>query len=177
MFLDSNKVMAHRAGISLGSNLGNRLGNLRKGRDLLLKLMPEGTSFRQSGVYQSEPVDCPPDSRDFFNAVVEIDYIGKPHDLLKATQGIEYHVGRIAVAQRNAPRVLDLDILYFEDITIDEDILTLPHPRLTNRRFVLKPLTDIRPQLVLPGDETTVGEHLRKLDTPEPEPTLMQTMW
>lgn len=169
--------MAHRAGISLGSNLGNRLSNLRKGRDLLVQLMPEGTSYHQSGVYQSEPVDCPPDSQDFFNAVIEIDYIGKPHDLLKATQGIEFHVGRIAVAQRNAPRVLDLDILYFEDKVMDEDILTLPHPELTNRRFVLQPLTDIRPQLILPGDLTTVGEHLRKLDTEEPVPTLIQALW
>lgn len=169
--------MAHRAGISLGSNLGDRLSNLRKGRDLLVKLMPEGTSYHQSGVYQSEPVDCPPDSRDFFNAVIEIDFIGTPHDLLKATQGIEFHVGRIAVAQRNAPRVLDLDILYFEDEVMDEDILTLPHPELTSRRFVLKPLTDIRPQLILPGDISTVGEHLRQLDSDEPEPFLMQTLW
>jgi 2-amino-4-hydroxy-6-hydroxymethyldihydropteridine diphosphokinase len=169
--------MAHRVGISLGSNLGNRLANLRKGRDLLLKLMPEGTNYLQSGIYQSDPVDCPPNSRDFFNAVMEIDYVGKPHDLLKATQAIEYHVGRIAVAQRNAPRTLDLDLLYFENEVMDQDILTLPHPRLTNRRFVLKPLTDIRPQLILPGDETTVGEHLRRLDTDEPELSLVQTMW
>ena len=169
--------MAHRAGISLGSNLGNRLANLRKGRDLLLNLMPEGTNYLQSAVYQSEPVDCPPDSRDFFNAVVEIDFIGDPHDLLEATQGIEFHIGRVAVAQRNAPRVLDLDILYFGNVSMDEDILTLPHPRLTHRRFVLGPLSDIRPQLVLPGDETTVGEHLRKLDTDEPELSIVQTMW
>lgn len=169
--------MAHRAGISLGSNLGDRLGNLRKGRDLLVNLMPEGTSYYQSGIYQCEPVDCPPDSRDFFNAVIEIDYIGEPHDLLKATQGIEFHVGRIAVAQRNAPRILDLDILYFDEEVMDEDILTLPHPELTNRRFVLKPLTDIRPQLILPEDVITVGEHLRKIDTEEPEPSLIQTLW
>ncbi|MDA8975230.1 2-amino-4-hydroxy-6-hydroxymethyldihydropteridine diphosphokinase [Akkermansiaceae bacterium] len=169
--------MAHRTGISLGSNLGDRLRNLRKGRDLLVKLMPEGTSFHQSGVYQSEPVDCPSDSRDFFNAVIEIDFVGTPHELLQATQGIEFHVGRITVAQRNAPRVLDLDILYFEDRVMDEDILTLPHPELTNRRFVLKPLTDIRPQLVLPGDVSTVGEHFRQLDTDEPDPALIQTLW
>jgi 2-amino-4-hydroxy-6-hydroxymethyldihydropteridine diphosphokinase len=169
--------MAHRAGISLGSNLGNRLANLRKGRDLLVNLLPEGTNFLQSAIYQSEPVDCPGDSRDFFNAVIEIDFVGKPHDLLKATQGIEYHVGRIAVSQRNAPRVLDLDILYFGNIKTDEDVLTLPHPQLTHRRFVLEPLSDIRPQLILPGDQSTVGEHLRKLDSDEPELTIVQTVW
>ncbi len=60
---------------------------------------------------------------------------------------------------------------------MDEDVLTLPHPRLTDRRFVLNPLADISPQLILPGDVSTVGEHLRKLDTDEPEPSLIQSMW
>ena len=60
---------------------------------------------------------------------------------------------------------------------MDEDILTIPHPRLTDRRFVLQPLLDIRPHLVLPGDETTVGEHLRRLDSEETDPILIQTAW
>jgi len=169
--------MAHRTGISLGTNLGNRLANLREARDLLVKLMPPGTNFLQSSVYQSEPVNCPPDSPDFYNAVVEIDYIGKPQDLLKATQGIEWRLGRTPAPEQNSPRIIDLDILYFDDLIVNDDFLILPHPRLTDRRFVLRPLTDIRPNLVLPGDETTVGEHLRKLDSDEPEPNIIQTVW
>jgi len=169
--------MANRTGISLGSNLGNRLAKLREARDLLINLMPPGTNYLQSSIYQAEPVGCPPNSPDFYNAVIEIDFIGAPQDLLKATQAIEWRLGRIPSSERNSPRAIDLDILYFDGMVVDEDFLTLPHPRLTHRRFVLKPLTDIRPHLILPGDETTVGEHLRKLDTEEAEPNIIQTVW
>ena len=169
--------MASRTGIALGTNVGNRLANLREARNLLVNLMPADTTYKQSGVYQSEPVDCPPESPDFYNAVIEIDFIGKPHELLKATQGIEWKLGRTSNAVRNAPRPIDLDILYFDHFVMDEDILTLPHPRLTDRRFVLKPLLDIHPHLILPGDETTVGEHLRRLDSDETDPILIQTAW
>ena len=169
--------MASRTGIALGTNVGNRLANLREARDLLVNLMPPETTFKQSSIYQSEPLDCPPDSPDFYNAVIEIDFIGMPHDLLKATQGIEWKLGRTSSAVRNSPRPIDLDILYFDNVVMDEDILTLPHPRLTDRRFVLKPLADIHPHLILPGDETTIGEHLRKLDSSESDPVCIQTVW
>ncbi len=169
--------MASRTGIALGTNIGNRLANLREARDLLVNLMPPGTAYHQSSIYQSEPLDCPPDSPDFYNAVIEIDYVGKPHDLLRATQGIEWKLGRNTSAVRNAPRPIDLDILYYDNIEMDEDILTLPHPRLTDRRFVLRPLADIHPHLILPGDIITVGEHLRKLDSEESQPTLIQSVW
>lgn len=169
--------MAHRSGIALGTNVGNRLVNLRRARDLLLKLMPPETSLLQSGIYQSEPLDCPPNSPDFYNAVLELDYPGSPRELLKATQDIENQLGRKPSPISNSPRPIDLDLLYFDHVVIREADLILPHPRLTHRRFVLKPLTDIHPHLVLPGDETTVGEHLRKLDTGEPDPILVQTAW
>ena len=169
--------MASRTGIALGTNVGNRLANLREARDLLVKLMPPGTNYFQSGLYQSEPVDCPESSPDFYNAVVEIDYLGSPQGLLQATQFIEWKLGRKPSSIRNSPRSIDLDILYFDDVMVNEDDLILPHPRLTDRRFVLKPLADIHPHLVLPGDETTIGEHLRKLDTEEPDPILIQSVW
>ncbi|MGB0327513.1 MAG: 2-amino-4-hydroxy-6-hydroxymethyldihydropteridine diphosphokinase [Akkermansiaceae bacterium] len=169
--------MASRTGIALGTNVGNRLANLREARDLLVNLMPLGTNYTQSGLYQSEPVDCPEDSPDFYNAVVEIDYLGSPQGLLHATQFIEWKLGRQTSRIRNSPRPIDLDILYFDDVMVNEENLILPHPRLTHRRFVLKPLADIHPHLVLPGDETTVGEHLRKLDTDEPDPILVQSVW
>ncbi|MGD1977906.1 MAG: 2-amino-4-hydroxy-6-hydroxymethyldihydropteridine diphosphokinase [Akkermansiaceae bacterium] len=169
--------MASRTGIALGTNVGNRLANLREARDQLVNLMPPGTTYNQSGLYQSEPVDCPEDSPDFYNAVVEIDYLGTPQSLLHATQFIEWKLGRQDSGIRNSPRPIDLDILYFDDFMIEEENLIIPHPRLTDRRFVLLPLADIHPHLILPGDETTVGEHLRKLDTDEPDPILIQSVW
>lgn len=169
--------MANRTGIALGTNLGNRLARLREARDMLLSLMPPDTTFLQSPIYQTEPVGCPPNSPDFYNAVIEIDYIGTPQELLNATQGIEWRIGRTPSSEINAPRVIDLDLLYFGNVVFEDEFLTLPHPRLTHRRFVLQPLTDIRPNLILPGDETTVGEHFRQLDTDEPEPHLIQTSW
>lgn len=169
--------MVYRTGISLGTNLGDRLENLRKSRDLLLDLVPPGTAYQQSAIYRTEPLNCPPNSSDFYNAVIEIGYGGKPQDLLKATQQIERTLGRHTSALRNAPRPIDLDILYYGQTEIDEEILTIPHPRLTVRRFVLRPLADINSRLTLPGDIITVGEHLRKLDSEESEPTLIQTLW
>lgn len=164
------------AGIALGSNLGNRLRHLQEARDLLRSLAGPGTLL-QASVYQTEPVACPPDSPDFFNTVVEIGYTGSAHDLLAATQAIESQLGRIASPERNAPRVIDVDILYFGDQRIDSGRLDLPHPRLTSRRFVLQPLADIRPDLVLPGDQVSIAEHLSRLDSQEPPLVIVQALW
>lgn len=169
--------MANRVGIALGSNLGNRLTHIRKARNMLRKLMPEDAHYLQAPVYQSEPVNCPPDSPDFFNTVIEIDYIGLPYELLDYTQAIEFHLGRDTVYQQNAPRVIDVDILYFGKETVSGGILTIPHPLLTHRRFVLQPLADIRPRLVLPGDTATITEHLQHLDSGEPPLSLVQSDW
>lgn len=165
-----------RVSIALGSNLGNRLKHLQDARDLLRKLALPG-SLRQAPVYQTEPVACPPDSPDFYNTVIEIGYTGTPHDLLDATQAIEFRLGRISSSEVNAPRVIDLDILYFGSDRIDGEILDLPHPRLTSRRFVLQPLADICPELVLPGDQVTIAEHLRHLDSNEPPLVSVQATW
>ncbi|GAA5495454.1 2-amino-4-hydroxy-6-hydroxymethyldihydropteridine pyrophosphokinase [Rubritalea halochordaticola] len=169
--------MATRVGIALGSNLGNRLTHLRTARDLVRKLVDPESLYLQSPIYQSEPVFCPNDSPDFFNAVIEIDYIGTPHQLLSQTQGIEFHMGREPSPVENAPRVIDIDILYFGDERLDGDILTVPHPRLIERLFVIQPLNDIRPNLVLPGDDATISEHMRYLDSDERPLTLVQSVW
>ena len=169
--------MAIKAGLALGSNLGDRLANICKARDLLRALSPADVRFDQAPLYQSSPVACQPDAPDFYNTVVEIDFIGTPHDLLQATQGIEFLLGRKSVAERNAPRVIDIDILYFGDTVVRGDILTIPHPGLTHRRFVLQPLADIRPDLILPRDTATIAEHLQHLDSGEPPLTLVQTHW
>jgi 2-amino-4-hydroxy-6-hydroxymethyldihydropteridine diphosphokinase len=165
-----------RAGIALGSNLGNRLRHLQEARDMLLKVALPG-SLIQAPIFQTEPVDCPPDSPDFYNTVVEIGYTGTPHELLDITQAIEFRLGRTAAPERNAPRVVDVDILYFGQERIDGEILDLPHPRLTSRRFVLQPLAEIRPELILPGDQVSIAEHLRHLESNEPPLVTVQAVW
>lgn len=166
-----------RTGIALGSNLGRRLNHLQDARDLLRALATPGTPFLQAPVYQSEPVACPDGSPDFYNTVVELDFQGTPFELLDRTQAIEFKLGRQPVSERNAPRVIDVDILYFGDETVDAGLLTLPHPRLVQRRFVLQPLADIRPDLILPGDHTNIATHLRHLDTDEPNLVPVQSGW
>jgi 2-amino-4-hydroxy-6-hydroxymethyldihydropteridine diphosphokinase len=174
--LPSSASRESRVGIALGSNVGNRLKHLQDARDMLGRIAVPG-SLLQAPVYQTEPVECPPGSPDFYNTVVEIAYAGTPHDLLDATQGIEFHLGRTAEPERNAPRVIDLDILYFGDERIYGEILDLPHPRLTSRRFVLQPLAEIRPDLILPGDQVSIAEHLRHLDSSEPPLVTVQATW
>lgn len=166
-----------RVGLALGSNLGNRLANLRAAWELLLLLGRPGGKLLQAPVYQTAPVQCPPDSPDFYNTVVEIDYEGTPSELLEQTQRIELKLGREATAPRNAPRVVDVDLLYFGELTLASSGLVLPHPRLTRRRFVLQPLADIRPDLKLPGDPLSIAEHLRRLTSDEPPLTRVRTAW
>ena len=173
----ANPSTISRVGVALGSNLGNRLRNLQDARAMLRTLAAAHSDFMQAPVYQAEPVDCPPGSPDFYNTVVEFGCLLDPHELLERTRGIEFHLGRRVAAERNAPRVIDLDILYVGDVELENDILLLPHPKLTERRFVLQPLADIRPDLVLPGDAATIREHLRHLDRDEPLVRLVQSSW
>ncbi|MFT5905473.1 MAG: 2-amino-4-hydroxy-6-hydroxymethyldihydropteridine diphosphokinase [Cryomorphaceae bacterium] len=169
--------MATRVGIALGTNLGNRLTHLRKARDMLRQLVDPDSHYLQAPIYQSEPVDCREGAPDFYNTVIEIDYIGAPYELLAKTQGIEFHLGREAVYERNAPRIIDIDILYMGDEKMQDEILTIPHPRLIHRRFVLQPLNDICPNIILPGDEVTISEHLLHLESDEPLLNIVQSVW
>ena len=173
--------MATRVGIALGSNLdsplGDRLSNIKLARDLLEKLTPDGTELIQAHVYQSEPLDCPEDSPVFLNTVIELSYDGSPGELLRQTQTIERQLGRDVIREKNAPRIIDIDILYFGTDLYHDALLTLPHPEMTHRRFVLQPLADIRPELILPGDDITIADHLLHLDSAEPPLSLEQVNW
>ena len=173
--------MATRVGIALGSNLdsplGDRLSNIKLARDLLEKLTPDGTELIQAHVYQSEPLDCPEDSPVFLNTVIELSYDGSPGELLRQTQAIERQLGRDVIREKNAPRIIDIDILYFGTDLYHDALLTLPHPEMTHRRFVLQPLADIRPELILPGDDITIADHLQHLDSAEPPLSLEQVNW
>jgi 2-amino-4-hydroxy-6-hydroxymethyldihydropteridine diphosphokinase len=165
-----------RVGIALGSNLGDRLANLQAAREALLEIATPGESFLQASVYQTEPLHCPPDSPFFYNSVVEIAYEGSPFDLLNLTQSIEIRLGRITHPERNAPRIIDVDLLYFGDQMVDTEALVLPHPRIGERRFVLQPLADIRPDLILPSSTHSISELLEKLSSQESPLVLVSTI-
>lgn len=151
-----------RVGLGLGSNLGDRLLNLQRARNYLLSLSPERW-HRQSPVYETEPVGCPPNSPKFLNAVLEIEFSGAPRTLLKKTQAYEVAHGRDRSLPVNAAREIDIDILYFGEKEVLEKNLVIPHPRLAARRFVLLPLSTIAPDLIIKGTGKTVRQLLREL--------------
>ena len=136
-----------RVGISLGSNLGDRIVHLRSAIE---RLSPVRLSehLLLSPVFETEPIDCPEGSGAFYNAVIEIETDLAPLELLAVTQAIERALGRPEVRAVNAPRTLDLDLLYYDDLSLEAPGLLLPHPRMFQRAFVLKPLAAIRPDLV-----------------------------
>jgi 2-amino-4-hydroxy-6-hydroxymethyldihydropteridine diphosphokinase len=141
-------VMA-KVGFSLGTNLGDRLAHLQRACTNLRELA-SSDHFRVSNIYETDPVDCPEASPGFLNAVIEIETAILPLDLLGRTQSIETDFGRPDKSNRelNAPRVIDVDILYYGDRIINEPTLIIPHPRMHERDFVLRPLSDIRLDLV-----------------------------
>ena len=126
--------------VGVGSNMGDRLENLRVAvRDLARS--PDVRVVRSSSVYETAPVGGP-EQGDFLNAVVEISTELEPHALLEALQRIESELGRVR-AERFGPRTIDLDLLLYDDEEIDDPHLTVPHPRMRERAFVVVPLTEL----------------------------------
>ncbi|HZR79224.1 MAG TPA: 2-amino-4-hydroxy-6-hydroxymethyldihydropteridine diphosphokinase [Chthoniobacterales bacterium] len=148
-----------RIGIALGSNLGDRLANLRTARARIADLATD-KSVLASKVYETEPVNCEPGAGKFLNAVIEIEYDGDPTALLDKLITIEESLGRDRDHARNVSRKIDLDMLYAGDLIINNERLQLPHPRVPGRKFVLQPLADIRPDLILPKQTKAVSELL-----------------
>lgn len=151
-----------RAGIALGANLGDRLASFRRTRDLLAKVNPESPVL-SAPVFETAPVDCEPGASAFLNTVVEITWPHPPETLLAELAAIEAALGRPSHRPRNRSRTVDLDLLYCGDHVRHTPTLTLPHPRLATRRFVLAPLAALRPELRLPGQTRTVAELLAGL--------------
>ena len=156
-----------RTGIALGSNIEPRCAHLRAARRQIDFLHAGPNPVLCSKVYETSPVECPPGSLFFLNAVLEFFIREEPYEIFKKLQSIEQALGRRPSATRNSPRVIDIDLLYCENIVIATPGLTLPHPRIANRLFVLRPLADIRPELVLPTFSQTVEELLRELSPAE----------
>ena len=158
--------MLHRAFVALGSNVGDRRHWLRFGA---LGLRQLGARCRASPVYEcrAHPVAADNDQSDYLNAVLEIFTELSPGTLLHSCLRLERQAGRVRT-QRNAPRTLDLDILDMEGSVRREKQLTLPHPRLHLRRFVLQPWCDLAPAYYVGGSyRATVAQLLH--DCPDPE--------
>ena len=152
-----------RAGVALGSNLGERLANLRNARKEIAAMKGVLPPLRCSAIYETEPVDCEEGARKFFNAVIEFGYAGEPIELRRELAAIERVLGRPAAHERNISRPIDLDLLYFGELVMETPELRLPHPRIVDREFVLRPLADIRPELVLPQQTEAVKILLLRL--------------
>jgi 2-amino-4-hydroxy-6-hydroxymethyldihydropteridine diphosphokinase len=152
----------HCYGLALGSNLGDRASLLHAGLAALQESAPI-TGLRVAPMYETAPVDCPPGSQSFVNSAAVFFCALEPQDLLLVLQTIERRLGRPSEREVNAPRPLDLDILFVDDLVINTPGLIVPHPRMTQRAFVMQPLADLVPDLVLPGQTKTVAELLTTL--------------
>ena len=153
-----------RTAIALGSNLGDRLENLRAARQRTGDLADVQPPILSSAIYETEPIGCEAGAANFLNAVVEFDYEGDPMQLLEQLVRIEESLGRKCDHPKNVSRTIDIDLLYCGDRQIDNEGLRLPHPRMHLRRFVLQPLADIRPDLILPKQTKSVAELLAELE-------------
>lgn len=149
-----------RVFIGVGSNLGNREENIAKARTLAMKLL--NTRLIQSSMnYETDPVGGP-EQEKFMNAVWEIETSLSPRQLLQELLNIEQSLGRKRTV-KNGPRTIDLDILFYGDGIIREEGLTVPHPRLGERWFVLKPLWDLASDFVDPVTGKSVCELLDRI--------------
>lgn len=153
--------------LGLGSNLDSRHGSkleiIRKAINSLEEFCSHPCIV--SSFYESEPEFCPPDSPIFVNLVVVLflPANAEPGRFFRYVQGLEERLGRERSSGVNEPRAIDIDLLFFGKKSISSDYLTIPHPRALKRRFVLEPLAEIVPDLVLPGQELSVVELLSRL--------------
>lgn len=138
----------HIAFISVGSNMGDKIENCTNGIAALAQ-SEISTLIKQSKFYFTEPVDYK-DQDWFVNSMVKIETVLDPFQLFYKLQSIQQDAGRIHDAIRYGPRILDLDIILFDDMVINSSKLIIPHPRMHKRCFVLKPFCDIDPKIVHP---------------------------
>ena len=152
--------------VGLGSNMGASVDIVERALAELRAL--SGAGFRASSLWRTSPVDCPPGSGDFVNAValLVVDSTA-PEPLLRDLKAMERRYGRDEAPVRNAPRELDLDLLLFGDEERRSDLLMLPHPRANTRRFVMVPAAEVAPDWIWPGTGRSISEIAESLSTAE----------
>jgi 2-amino-4-hydroxy-6-hydroxymethyldihydropteridine diphosphokinase len=146
--------------LGLGSNVGDRRASLQGAVDAL-----QGRSLQvlaASSVYETEPVGLVPDQPDFYNACLKIRTDAQPEELLDTCKAVERELGRAPGGPRHGPRAIDVDLLLLGSLEHHSDRLTLPHPEVRSRRFVLVPLLELDPALTLP-DGTRLTKALANL--------------
>ena len=148
--------------LGLGSNLGDRSQNIDRAINRIGQCLKMS---RCSPIYETEPFGVP-DQPKFLNMVAEAETETPPMELLRFLKGIEQQLGRRPVGS-DAPRPIDIDILFYDDMIISTEALTIPHPRISQRGFVLVPLNDLSPGLTHPISKKTVAEMLSALDNPK----------
>jgi 2-amino-4-hydroxy-6-hydroxymethyldihydropteridine diphosphokinase len=155
----------HIAYISVGSNIGDKLLNCRKGISALIN---SGKSLitGQSNFYKTEPADYT-DQDWFVNSAAKIETFLDPFQLLYELKTIERDAGRPEGQIRCGPRILDLDIIFYDNIVINSSELIIPHPKMHKRRFVLKPICDINPEFIHPVLKMGMQYLLNNLDDKE----------
>ncbi len=146
--------------LGLGSNVGDTRANLAAASAALPA--HDVSVLASSSLYETEPVGLVLDQPDFLNACLRVETKLGPEDLLDACKAVERQVGRAAGGPRHGPRVIDVDLLLLGDLQYSSDRLTLPHPEVSSRRFVLVPLLELDPELTLPTGER-LDERLRAL--------------
>jgi 2-amino-4-hydroxy-6-hydroxymethyldihydropteridine diphosphokinase len=152
--------------IGIGSNLGNRQKNCLRAIELLQK--KDIIVTKRSSLYETEPWGVKDQPR-FINMAVEIDTSLEPKELLKILKNIEKELGK-EKSSKWGPRIIDLDILLFDDIILNEDNLKIPHPLMHERDFVLRPLCEIAPDIYHPLLKMRMYELMQKIHRKSPEP-------
>ena len=153
--------------LGLGSNVGDRRANLERA---VATLPACGVDvLASSAVYETEPVGLVPDQREFYNACLRIRTKFDPEDLLDVCKAVERCLGRPPGGPRHGPRPIDVDLLLLDDLEYRSERLTLPHPEVRSRRFVLLPLLELDPDLSLPGGER-LADALPGLEGQDVEP-------
>ena len=153
-----------RVFIGIGSNEGDRLANISRAVRAMGEL-PDVRLVQMATIIETDPVGGPPQD-PYLNTVVELDTTLRPRELLATLQAIERQLGRVPSAQRWAPRPMDLDILLYEDQVIQEERLSIPHPRMHERRFVLEPLAQLAPEVQHPLLKQPIAALLSRLAAP-----------
>jgi 2-amino-4-hydroxy-6-hydroxymethyldihydropteridine diphosphokinase len=157
--------MPHRVFIGIGSNLGERRSNCREARQRIAQL-PKTRVVKESSLYESEPHG---NAKTWFaNSVIEVETELTSSELLKKLLAIEEEMGRKRVKGKKwGSRVIDLDILLYDNEIVDKRNLKIPHPRLQERRFVLLPLSELAPQLIHPSLNVSISELLATVKDPK----------